>query len=100
MAVNSAQGFLDTNVAQVKEATEIPSLSAPQTLQGYLFKKRKFPSKGWIKRYFLLQDGILRYAVSNGHCVKQKFHGIYDLGRLDDYVKFLKMIIYWILSCL
>ena len=88
MAVNSIKSLPDIKVAQMREEADIPSLSTPQPLQGYLFKKRKFPSKGWIKRYFLLQDGILRYAVSNGHCVKQKFHGIYDLGRSKYFVKF------------
>nr|XP_048686305.1 oxysterol-binding protein-related protein 7 isoform X3 [Caretta caretta] len=32
--------------------------------EGYLLKKRKWPLKGWHKRYFVLEEGILKYATT------------------------------------
>ncbi len=34
------------------------------TLSNYLMKKRKWPYRGWHKRYFLLQNGYLIYGKS------------------------------------
>ncbi|XP_015267917.1 PREDICTED: oxysterol-binding protein-related protein 7 [Gekko japonicus] len=36
----------------------------PERQEGYLLKKRKWPLKGWHKRYFVLEDGILKYATT------------------------------------
>ncbi len=34
------------------------------TLSNYLMKKRKWPYRGWHKRFFVLQNGCLTYGKS------------------------------------
>jgi hypothetical protein len=34
------------------------------TLSNYLMKKRKWPYRGWHKRFFVLQNGSLTYGKS------------------------------------
>jgi hypothetical protein len=34
------------------------------TLSNYLMKKRKWPYRGWHKRFFVLQNGYLIYSKS------------------------------------
>lgn len=34
------------------------------SLSNYLMKKRKWPYRGWHKRYFVLQEGYLTYGKS------------------------------------
>ena len=80
MAVDSIQSLPNLKLSQSRDESYSSTPRIPPPLHGNLLKKRKFPSKGWIKRYFSLQDGILRYAVSYGHATKLKYHGIYDLG--------------------
>lgn len=58
------------------------NLIIPEKYEGYMLKKRKFPSKGWIKRYFIAKEGVLSYAVNANHASKRKFHGIYDLEKV------------------
>ena len=79
MADDSIHSLPNMKLSQTKEES---FTRIPPPLQGNLLKKRKFPSKGWIKRYFLIQDGILKYAVNHGQATKLKYHGIYDLGKL------------------
>nr|XP_023658384.1 oxysterol-binding protein-related protein 3 isoform X2 [Paramormyrops kingsleyae] len=52
----------------------------PLRQEGYLLKKRKWPLKGWHKRYFLLDKGILKYAKSGADIEKGKLHGCIDVG--------------------
>ncbi|XP_029641137.1 oxysterol-binding protein-related protein 6 isoform X9 [Octopus sinensis] len=52
----------------------------PEKYQGYLLKKRKWPLKGWHKRYFFLDKGILVYAKSPNEIQKGKYHGVIDIG--------------------
>uniref|UniRef100_A0ACB8EU95 Oxysterol-binding protein- protein 7 n=1 Tax=Sphaerodactylus townsendi TaxID=933632 RepID=A0ACB8EU95_9SAUR len=47
--------------------------------EGYLLKKRKWPLKGWHKRYFVLEDGILKYATTRQDVLKGKLHGSIDV---------------------
>ncbi|XP_027729033.1 oxysterol-binding protein-related protein 7 isoform X1 [Vombatus ursinus] len=47
--------------------------------EGHLLKKRKWPLKGWHKRYFVLEDGILRYANTRQDIAKGKLHGSIDV---------------------
>jgi hypothetical protein len=44
-------------------ARDDPSKSIT-TLSNYLMKKRKWPYRGWHKRFFLLQNGYLIYGKS------------------------------------
>ncbi|XP_075238108.1 oxysterol-binding protein-related protein 6-like isoform X2 [Lycorma delicatula] len=52
----------------------------PEVLTGYLHKKRKWPLKGWHKRYFLVDKGILVYGKSPGDVARGKIHGSVDIG--------------------
>ncbi|XP_048367624.1 oxysterol-binding protein-related protein 3 isoform X3 [Sphaerodactylus townsendi] len=52
----------------------------PQKQEGYLLKKRKWPLKGWHKRCFYLDKGILKYAKSPADIDRGKLHGCIDVG--------------------
>ncbi|XP_048694356.1 oxysterol-binding protein-related protein 3 isoform X3 [Caretta caretta] len=52
----------------------------PQKQEGYLLKKRKWPLKGWHKRYFFLDRGILKYAKCQADVEREKLHGCIDVG--------------------
>ncbi|KAM8795156.1 LOW QUALITY PROTEIN: oxysterol-binding protein-related protein 7 [Eudromia elegans] len=51
----------------------------PQRHEGYLLKKRKWPLKGWHKRYFVLERGTLQYATTRQDVLKGKLHGSIDV---------------------
>ncbi|NXQ26992.1 OSBL7 protein, partial [Alaudala cheleensis] len=51
----------------------------PQRHEGYLLKKRKWPLKGWHKRYFVLENGILKYSTTRQDVLKGKLHGAIDV---------------------
>ncbi|XP_064439400.1 oxysterol-binding protein-related protein 7 isoform X2 [Mirounga angustirostris] len=51
----------------------------PERQEGHLLKKRKWPLKGWHKRYFVLEDGILHYATTRQDITKGKLHGSIDV---------------------
>uniref|UniRef100_A0A8C8BJG2 Oxysterol binding protein like 7 n=1 Tax=Otus sunia TaxID=257818 RepID=A0A8C8BJG2_9STRI len=51
----------------------------PPRHEGYLLKKRKWPLKGWHKRYFVLENGILKYATTLQDVLKGKLHGAIDI---------------------
>ncbi|KAJ7313653.1 hypothetical protein JRQ81_005233 [Phrynocephalus forsythii] len=51
----------------------------PERQEGYLLKKRKWPLKGWHKRYFVLEEGILKYATTRQDVLKGKLHGSIDV---------------------
>ncbi|XP_068435282.1 oxysterol-binding protein-related protein 7-like isoform X2 [Clinocottus analis] len=55
-------------------------LSIPGICEGYLMKKRKFPLKGWHKRYFLLDKGILKYSKTQQDIQRGKLHGSLDVS--------------------
>ncbi|XP_052813371.1 oxysterol-binding protein-related protein 6-like isoform X2 [Mya arenaria] len=52
----------------------------PEKYQGYLSKRKRWPMKGWHKRYFLLEKGILYYGKSPSDIQKGKYHGVIDTG--------------------
>uniref|UniRef100_A0A3Q3LX00 Oxysterol-binding protein n=1 Tax=Labrus bergylta TaxID=56723 RepID=A0A3Q3LX00_9LABR len=56
------------------------SVLEPQKQEGYLLKKRKWPMKGWHKRYFFLDKGILKYGKCSTDIEKGKLHGCIDVG--------------------
>ncbi|XP_018596228.1 oxysterol-binding protein-related protein 3 isoform X1 [Scleropages formosus] len=58
----------------------ISNVQEPQKQEGFLLKRRKWPMKGWHKRYFLLDKGILKYAKSGADIEKGKLHGCIDVG--------------------
>ncbi|XP_053322348.1 oxysterol-binding protein-related protein 3 isoform X2 [Spea bombifrons] len=55
-------------------------IEEPWKLEGFLLKKRKWPLKGWHKRYFFLDKGILKYAKGPTEMEKGKLHGCIDVG--------------------
>ncbi|XP_042360616.1 oxysterol-binding protein-related protein 7-like isoform X2 [Plectropomus leopardus] len=55
-------------------------LSIPGICEGYLMKKRKYPLKGWHKRYFLLEKGILKYSKTQQDIQRGKLHGSLDVS--------------------
>ncbi|XP_022249828.1 oxysterol-binding protein-related protein 3-like isoform X2 [Limulus polyphemus] len=52
----------------------------PEKLEGYLLKRRKWPLKGWHKRYFCLDKGILSHSKSTSDMSRGKLHGCVDIG--------------------
>jgi hypothetical protein len=52
----------------------------PDKYEGLMMKRRKWPMKGWHKRYFVLENGVLTYAKSTNDIQKGKIHGTIDLG--------------------
>ncbi|XP_078096356.1 oxysterol-binding protein-related protein 3 isoform X2 [Mustelus asterias] len=58
----------------------VSNIQEPQKQEGYLLKKRKWPLKGWHKRYFFLDKGIMKYSKSQADIEKGKLHGCIDVG--------------------
>ncbi|KAM6973931.1 oxysterol-binding protein-related protein 3-like isoform 1-T1 [Tautogolabrus adspersus] len=56
------------------------SIQEPNRQEGLLLKRRKWPMKGWHKRYFVLEKGILKYAKRDTDLKKGKVHGCIDVG--------------------
>ncbi|RZC40508.1 PH 8 domain containing protein [Asbolus verrucosus] len=52
----------------------------PNQYSGFLHKKRKWPLKGWHKRYFVIDKGILVYGKGPSEVTKGKIHGSVDIG--------------------
>ncbi|XP_041857117.1 oxysterol-binding protein-related protein 6-like isoform X2 [Melanotaenia boesemani] len=55
-------------------------LSIPGICEGYLMKRRKYPLKGWHKRFFLLERGILKYSKTQQDIQRGKLHGSLDVS--------------------
>ncbi|KAM6460569.1 oxysterol-binding protein-related protein 6 isoform 7-T12 [Liasis olivaceus] len=52
----------------------------PDKHEGFMLKKRKWPLKGWHKRFFVLDNGMLKYSKSPIDTQKGKVHGSIDVG--------------------
>ncbi|NXV35793.1 OSBL7 protein, partial [Rissa tridactyla] len=72
------QGSESWEVVEEPRARGSPG-QQPQRHEGYLLKKRKWPLKGWHKRYFVLENGILKYATTRQDVLKGKLHGAIDI---------------------
>ncbi|XP_061429194.1 oxysterol-binding protein-related protein 6-like isoform X2 [Lethenteron reissneri] len=57
-----------------------PDVHKPERHEGFLLKKRKWPLKGWHKRFFVLENGIVKYAKSPAEVQRGKLHGSIDIG--------------------
>ncbi|XP_056610297.1 oxysterol-binding protein-related protein 6 isoform X5 [Triplophysa dalaica] len=55
-------------------------IQRPEKHEGFMLKKRKWPLKGWHKRFFVLDNGILKYSKSPVDIQKGKLHGSIDVG--------------------
>ncbi|XP_052000631.1 oxysterol-binding protein-related protein 3-like isoform X2 [Xyrauchen texanus] len=58
----------------------LSNVQEPERQAGYMLKKRKWPMKGWHKRYFYLEKGILKYGKCPADIKKDKLHGCIDVG--------------------
>ncbi|XP_028969325.2 oxysterol-binding protein-related protein 6 isoform X1 [Esox lucius] len=56
------------------------SVQRPDKHEGFMLKKRKWPLKGWHKRFFVLDNGMLKYSKSPIDIQKGKLHGCIDVG--------------------
>ncbi|XP_063054468.1 oxysterol-binding protein-related protein 3 [Engraulis encrasicolus] len=56
------------------------TMQEPNKQEGYVLKRRKWPMKGWHKRYFLLDKGILKYSKCAADMERGKLHGCIDVG--------------------
>ncbi|XP_041329802.1 oxysterol-binding protein-related protein 7 [Pyrgilauda ruficollis] len=72
------QGSESWEVVEEPRARGSPG-QQPQRHEGYLLKKRKWPLKGWHKRYFVLENGILKYSTTRQDVLKGKLHGAIDV---------------------
>ncbi|NXH60505.1 OSBL7 protein, partial [Rhabdornis inornatus] len=72
------QGSESWEVVEEPRARGSPGQQA-QRHEGYLLKKRKWPLKGWHKRYFVLENGILKYSTTRQDVLKGKLHGAIDV---------------------
>uniref|UniRef100_I3KPA4 Oxysterol-binding protein n=1 Tax=Oreochromis niloticus TaxID=8128 RepID=I3KPA4_ORENI len=54
--------------------------TAPGICEGYLLKRRKWPLKGWHKRYFVLEGGILRYSKNQQDVARGRVQGSLDVS--------------------
>ncbi|XP_026102935.1 oxysterol-binding protein-related protein 6 isoform X1 [Carassius auratus] len=61
-------------------AENMQDVNTPGICEGYLMKRRKRPLKGWHKRYFVLDNGILRYSKNQHDFSKGKMHGALDVS--------------------
>ncbi|TRY86543.1 hypothetical protein DNTS_002566 [Danionella cerebrum] len=55
-------------------------MSTPGNCEGYMMKRRKWPLKGWHKRYFILEKGILKYSKNPQDFSRGKMHGSLDVS--------------------
>ncbi|XP_070587938.1 oxysterol-binding protein-related protein 6 isoform X3 [Erythrolamprus reginae] len=56
------------------------NVQKPDKNEGFMLKKRKWPLKGWHKRFFVLDNGMLKYSKSPIETQKGKVHGSIDVG--------------------
>ncbi|XP_068238712.1 oxysterol-binding protein-related protein 3-like isoform X2 [Palaemon carinicauda] len=52
----------------------------PRKFEGFLLKRRKWPLKGWHKRYFILEKSTLTYAKSVADIARGRILGKMDIG--------------------
>uniref|UniRef100_A0A8C4IG12 Oxysterol-binding protein n=1 Tax=Dicentrarchus labrax TaxID=13489 RepID=A0A8C4IG12_DICLA len=55
-------------------------MTIPGLCEGYLLKRRKWPLKGWHKRYFVLEAGILRYSRNQQDVSRGRVQGSLDVS--------------------
>uniref|UniRef100_A0A8C9T8F1 Oxysterol-binding protein n=1 Tax=Scleropages formosus TaxID=113540 RepID=A0A8C9T8F1_SCLFO len=75
-------GRSETDSWEIIEGLKIgqTNVQRPDKHEGFMLKKRKWPLKGWHKRFFVLDNGILKYTKSPIDIQKGKLHGSIDVG--------------------
>ncbi|XP_054899014.1 oxysterol-binding protein-related protein 7 isoform X2 [Poeciliopsis prolifica] len=72
---------IDDLQVEMHAGSECPQdMSPPGMCEGYLLKRRKWPLKGWHKRYFVLEAGILRYSKNQQDVSKGRVQGSLDVS--------------------
>ncbi|XP_017291983.1 oxysterol-binding protein-related protein 7 isoform X2 [Kryptolebias marmoratus] len=72
---------MDDLQAEIQTGSENPEvLTTPGRCEGYLLKRRKWPLKGWHKRYFVLEAGILRYSKNQQDVSRGRVQGSLDVS--------------------
>ncbi|XP_072523289.1 oxysterol-binding protein-related protein 7 [Salminus brasiliensis] len=83
---HSRQNVKDWEIMDDLQAEMGPSvepmqdMSPPGICEGYLMKRRKWPLKGWHKRYFVLDKGTLRYSRNQYDSSKGKLSGSMEVS--------------------
>ena len=52
----------------------------PEKFEGWMLKRRKWPLKGWHKRWFVIENGVLSYTKNPADTLRGKIHGSVDVG--------------------
>ncbi|XP_061565032.1 oxysterol-binding protein-related protein 7 isoform X2 [Cololabis saira] len=72
---------VDELQVEMQAGNESPQdMSPPGICEGYLLKRRKWPLKGWHKRYFILEAGILRYSKNHQDVSRGRVQGSLDVS--------------------
>ncbi|KAJ3608189.1 hypothetical protein NHX12_025239, partial [Muraenolepis orangiensis] len=72
---------MDELPLEAQTGSDPPQVMTPPGLcQGYLLKSRKWPLKGWHKRYFVLEAGILRYSKNQHDISRGRIQGSLDVS--------------------
>uniref|UniRef100_A0A671WZA2 Oxysterol-binding protein n=1 Tax=Sparus aurata TaxID=8175 RepID=A0A671WZA2_SPAAU len=71
----------DLTLVEVHTGGDSPhDMTLPGICEGYLLKRRKWPLKGWHKRYFVLEAGILRYSKHQHDVSRGRVQGSLDVS--------------------
>ncbi|KAM6964428.1 oxysterol-binding protein-related protein 7 isoform 1-T2 [Tautogolabrus adspersus] len=72
---------IDDHHVEMHTGSDNPQdVTTPGICEGYLHKRRKWPLKGWHKRYFVLEAGILRYCKNQHDVIRGRVQGSLDLS--------------------
>ncbi|XP_076616222.1 oxysterol-binding protein-related protein 7 isoform X2 [Chaetodon auriga] len=72
---------IDDFQAEMNPGGDSPhDMTTPGICEGYLLKRRKWPLKGWHKRYFVLEAGILRYSKNQQDVSRGRVQGSLDMS--------------------
>jgi len=52
----------------------------PKKHEGYFSKRRKWPLKGWHKRYFVIEAGLMTYAKTQADFLRGRTLGKFNIG--------------------
>ncbi|KAJ7992193.1 hypothetical protein DPEC_G00275990 [Dallia pectoralis] len=71
---------LEDNMNMSSGIGSVLDMSVPGICEGFLLKKRKYPMKGWHKRYFHLEKGVLKYSKTKQDIQRGRLHGTLDVS--------------------
>ncbi|XP_027144992.1 oxysterol-binding protein-related protein 7 [Larimichthys crocea] len=71
---------IDDLQAEMQTGGDAHDMTTPGICEGYLLKRRKWPLKGWHKRYFVLETGILRYSKNQQDVCRGRVQGSLDVS--------------------